>query len=88
MKAFELLNFYSGVGSQGQENISFYLNAFGNPDDGYSFQEPNTSSELLATNSSFLKLINHQLDYHFCLLAIFTQNNSYFELHSTLCKNK
>ena len=88
MKAFELLNFYSGVGSQGQENISFYLNAFGNPDDGYSFQEPNTSSELLATNSSFLKLINHQLDYHFCLLANFTQNNSYFELHSTLCKNK
>ena len=62
---------------------TFFVNAFGTPEDGFTFQG---SSQLLnVSNFKNLKLINHHLDNHFCLKAQYLNNSNILELQTTAC---
>jgi len=62
---------------------SFYINAFGNPDDGYSFQGSTVVTNI--SNFQSINIVNQQLDNEFCLKAILSPNSTVLMLQSTVC---
>ena len=69
-----------------QSSISFYIDAFGTPEDGYGFRGSTEAANL--SNFPSLKLTNLQQDYQFCLKGIFNLNSTVLQLISTVCDFK
>ncbi len=65
---------------------TFFINAFGNPDDGYSFQE----SAFITNMSNFqsITLVNQHFENQFCLKANADKNLSVLTVQSTVCYAK
>ena len=62
---------------------TFFINAFGNPDDGYGFQGSTVPTNISHFQS--INVVNHYLENQFCLKAIVSPNSTILTVESTFC---
>jgi hypothetical protein len=63
-----IINYLGGLVLSPNSNNSFFINAFGNPDEGYSFNGQSAITNLSQFQS--ISLVNQHLENQFCLKAI------------------